>query len=140
MKLKTRSSLWLPAALFGACWLSACGARFAALDPLDPTSNPALEHGLRFTDQTHGHRDFPRPLAEVWGAVVEALHAGGIPVPKSAKPGELEGSIDVERIWVQVSERSPGRTCVMIRVRDTAKEPAREEAKVLLDVIQNRLR
>jgi|GEM_PF-3588698 len=131
-----RSTTTLALALLGA----SCGARFQALDPLDPTTEPELEHGLRFTDRTHGHRDYPRAFDAVWDATVEGLHAGGIPVPASARPEGSPGRIEVERVLVEVDERRPGRTCVRVRFRGLDEESGRREARVLLDAIQRRLR
>lgn len=135
MRLLTRFTLlWLGLAA------SSCGARFQALDPHESTSNPELDHGLRFTRETHGHRDFPRPFEVVWDATVEGLHAGGIAVPASAVPEDQDGVIDVERVWVRVTERADGRTCVMVRFADLEEGPGRRDATVLLDEVQRRLR
>jgi len=119
---------------------SSCGARFQAFDSHDPPASPEFGHGQRFTRETHGHRDFPRGFDAVWNATVEGLHASGIPVPASAVPDGNDGVIDVERVWVHVTERAEGQTCVFVRFAGLEEESGRREASALLDEVRNRLR
>jgi hypothetical protein len=47
--------------------------------------------------------------------------------------------VELEGLWLQVVEREPGRTCVLLRFRELDPEAGRRAAKALLDEIQMRL-
>ncbi len=58
----------------------------------------------------------------------DAAHASG-----------SEVLLELDSLWLQVIERDPGRTCVLVRFRGYELEEGRLEAKALLDEIQRRL-
>jgi hypothetical protein len=122
---------------------ASCGAQWQALDPIDPHSRLVLQEDLRPSPDPHGHRDFARTFEPVWRATIEGLHASGVPVPDSARDAaRASGSevlLELDVLWLQVVEREPGRTCVLVRYRGYELEPGRAQARTLLDEIQRRL-
>jgi hypothetical protein len=122
---------------------ASCGARWQVLDPHDPYAEVNLEPSQRQARETHGHRDFARLFTPVWAATVQALHADGVAVPESAREAarhsRTEVMVELEGLWLQVVEREPGRTCVLLRFRELDPEAGRRAAKALLDEIQMRL-
>ncbi|MFT7669562.1 MAG: hypothetical protein ACI8X5_002267 [Planctomycetota bacterium] len=112
--------------------LSACGAQWEMLS--------SHEEDARFAEGTDGHRDFPRGFEEVWPATIAGLHASGIAVPQSVVPAENSVTIDLDSLWVFVTEESSGRTCVMLRFNGMSEQDGRDQAASVLDRIQQRLR
>jgi len=123
--------------------LPACGAQWQSLDAGDPYAPPIPDRVELFARRSHGHRDFPQDFSAVWEATVESLHVRGIGVPESAlaaaRDSGREVVLELETLWLEVIERGPGRTTVLLRFHRVGLDQGREEAREFLDEVQGRL-
>lgn len=119
--------------------LPSCGARWQSMELATDPAGQGQRHDFSGAGRAHAHRDFPASFDAVWRATVQALHARGVGVPRSAAPDGKTAHLDLENLHLLVEERFTGRICVLVRFRELAEEPGVQEARRLLDEILDRL-
>lgn len=84
-------------------------------------------------------RDYAATVEATWAAALQVLQERGLPVDPAAPVGPSGGTLDVGDVHLEVFARGTDRTRVRVRVGTFDTNTNREEARLILDGVAERL-